>query len=742
MAVTHPARKYSGEYWLGVVAFVCVYYLFAKFGLWIAPYVHSSVSAIWPASGFAITILILFGRQYWPGILLGTFLANLSVVPPFIALIFGIGNSLAAISAWWLLSRVEQFRPRLDRVSEIVKLALLAAPLAAMTSASVGTSALVFWHLLPIERWLSAWSVWWLGDMMGNLVVAPALMVCYANRATRPSRAQLIEITVLLVAMVWLVGASHLHWFGIANFDPQFLLLFPFVVWAALRLGLVGTAVTVLAAASLAVALVLGEAKLAGEQTPYAVVANLQILLVIMSVPGFLIAAALTEHKHAENRFEQLARHDGLTGLANRIALLDELEYAVAHAERRGTEVALLFMDLDRFKNINDTLGHAMGDMLLQEFAQRIRNSVRQDDFVARLGGDEFTVLLQGEYAIQSAAAVAQKVLDAMRLPVLLQGHEYVVSGSIGIATFNGGVSRTSEGEQADFTQELMRQADTAMYRAKRQGTGFMYFNANMDSNSKLQLRLENSLRRALENQEFVLYYQAKVAAGSGRIVGCEALLRWRHPVHGLIKPDKFIEVIESIGLIIPVGAWVLREACQQMQRWQRQGLPLQRVAVNLSMRQFLQPDLLDVVDKALADSQLEANCLELEITESVAMSNARQTIETLTALKQRGVHISIDDFGTGYSSLSYLKRFPIDAVKIDRSFIQELTPDSDDAAIVTATIRLAHAMNLSVIAEGVEIESQRDFLMKYGCDVLQGYLYSRPVSAKEYADLMRVGSL
>lgn len=735
-------KKFPIRYWLGVFVFAVVYYLFARFGLWIAPFVHGSVSAIWPASGLAIAVLILFGNRYWPGVLLGAFWASLGMVPAHVALMFGIGDTFAALSACWLLNRVEPFRPYLDRVSAIIRLTMFAAPLAAFFSASIGASALIFWHLVPGDRWLNVWSIWWLGDMMGNLVVAPALMVGYANRLRKPTLAQLLEMAGLLAVMFLLLGASHLHWFDMANFDPQFLLLFPFVVWAALRLGLVGTAVTILAGAGLAVALVLGEARLAGTQVPYKFVANLQILLAIMSVPGLLIAAALTEHKRAENRFEHLASHDGLTGLANRNALLVELNYAVTQAMRRGTQVALLYMDLDRFKNINDTLGHAMGDMLLQEFAQRIRANVRQEDFVARIGGDEFTVVLQGELAIQSAATVAQKILDAMRLPVLLQGHEYVVSGSIGIAAFDGGVSEARLTEQVDSPLELMRQADTAMYRAKRHAAGFMYFNSNMDSNGKSQLRLENSLRRALENKEFELYYQVKVATGSGRIVGCEALLRWHHPVHGLIQPDEFIEVIESIGLMLPVGEWVLREACQQMQRWQQLGLPLQRVAVNLSMRQFLQPDLLAVVDQVLADSQLEADCLELEITESVAMSNARQTIETLTALKQRGVYVSIDDFGTGYSSLSYLKRFPIDAVKIDRSFIQELVLDSDDAAIVMATIRLAHAMNLSVIAEGVETEQQRAFLLKYGCDVLQGFLYSKPIPANEYAVLMRMGRL
>jgi EAL domain-containing protein (putative c-di-GMP-specific phosphodiesterase class I) len=298
-----------------------------------------------------------------------------------------------------------------------------------------------------------------------------------------------------------------------------------------------------------------------------------------------------------------------------------------------------------------------------------------------------------------------------------------------------------SDTNRINAAEELMRQADTAMYRAKRNDAGFMLFNSNMDSHTKTQLQLESELRVALIEQQFELYYQPKVATASGQIVGCEALIRWHHPTKGLIEPDRFLEVLESIGLMLPVGAWSLRKVCEQMRQWREQGLPVQRVGVNLSMRQFLQPDLLVLIDKVLADTKIPAELLELEITESVAMSNAGLTIDTLIALKQRGIYISIDDFGTGYSSLSYLKRFPIDAVKIDRSFIQDLEHEGDDAAaIVTATIRLAHAMNLSVVAEGVENTQQRDFLMKYGCDVLQGYYYSKPVSADEFAAMLMRG--
>jgi diguanylate cyclase (GGDEF)-like protein len=737
-----PAYLHQPRYWWGVVAFALINLGLAKFGLWIAPFVHGNVSAIWPASGASIAVLVLFGRRYWPGIFVGELLANVGALSLPVASIFGVGDSLAALLAWSLLNSYKAFRPQLDNISDVVKLTFLAAPADALLAASIGVVALIVSGDMPSANGYSALGVWWLGDMVGNLVVAPAIMLFYACYAARPTREQITETMLLLALMMLVVVLPHLQWYGLHNFDPQFHLLFPFVVWAALRLGGFGVAMTVLTSASIAVALTLGEARWLGMAIAYTEVAHLQTVLVIISVPGFLIAAALAEHSHAEQRYLDIAYHDGLTGLFNRNSLLTQLEKMAGVTQRNGHDIALLFMDLDRFKNINDTLGHDMGDLVLQEFAQRIKKSVRNEDFVARLGGDEFTVLISGLQARDAAAAIAQKILDTMRAPVNLHGHEYVVSGSIGIAVLNATVTQQlSKSSRTNVAQELMRQADTAMYRAKRNNAGFMFFNSSMDINAKLQLRLENALRLALSLGQFELYYQPKVSTNSERIVGCEALIRWRHPTKGLVEPDKFIGVLESIGLILPVGAWALREACEQMQRWREQGLFVQRVAVNLSMRQFLQPDLLLMIDKVLDDTKIPAHLLELEITESVAMSNAQLTVDTLTALKQRGIYISIDDFGTGYSSLSYLKRFPIDAVKIDRSFTQDLEHDGDDAAaIVTATIRLAHAMNLSVVAEGVENYQQRDFLLKYGCDVLQGYYYSRPVPADEYAIMLARG--
>ncbi len=703
---------------------------------------HGSVSAIWPASGLSIAVVVVFGPRYLPGVLIGSFFANVSMIPAPLAIMFGLGSSVSVILAWWILNLHEQFRWQLGRVVDVVRLSFLAIPLAALMSAVLGASALVAAGAMPATNWLNALGVWWLGDMVGDLVVAPAVMLLYAAYVVKPSRAQLIEVVILLALMVLVIVCPHLKLMGLPNFDSEFYLLFPFVVWAALRLGGFGIAVTVLGTAAIVVAFALGESRWTGVPVPYLEVAHLQAMLIIFSVPGFLIAAALAEHGHVERRYLEIAYRDSLTGLANRTALVEKLESAVNAAYVTGLDVALLFMDLDRFKNINDTLGHAMGDLVLKEYARRIQRCLRNDDFVARLGGDEFTVLISGHNARDAAAAVAHKILDAMRAPINLDGHDYVISGSIGIAALESTVTqRWTATNRTNAAEELMRQADTAMYRAKRNDAGFMLFNNSMDSHTKLQLQLESELRVALSQHQFELYYQAKVATASEQIVGCEALIRWHHPTKGLIEPDKFLEVLESIGLILPVGAWSLRAVCEQMHQWREQGLPTQRVGVNLSMRQFLQPDLLVLIDQILADTKIPAAMLELEITESVAMSNASLTIDTLIALKQRGIYISIDDFGTGYSSLSYLKRFPIDAVKIDRSFIQDLEHEGEDAAaIVTATIRMAHAMNLSVVAEGVENAQQRDFLMKYGCDVLQGYYYSKPVPADEFAVMLARG--
>ncbi|HUW50800.1 MAG TPA: EAL domain-containing protein [Sulfuricella sp.] len=441
------------------------------------------------------------------------------------------------------------------------------------------------------------------------------------------------------------------------------------------------------------------------------------------------IFSDITERKASEDHVRHLAHHDALTNLPNRILLLERLGHALVHAHRQGTLVVVMFLDLDRFKIINDTLGHAVGDKLLKVIAGRLSECVREDDTVARLGGDEFVILLEDVASIQSVTGVAQKLIHALERPVVLEHQEMFITTSIGISVY------PDDGDSADI---LIKHADTAMYRAKERGrNNYQFFTADMNARAFERLSMENSLRHALERNEFLLHYQPQVDTRTRRITGMEALLRWQHPDFGLVSPAQFIPLAEETGLIVPIGEWALRTACFQNKAWQDAGLPRLHVAVNLSARQFKQSGLVKMVSQALKDSGLEPHYLELEITESIAMEHADATVATLHELKAMGVQISMDDFGTGHSSLSYLMRFPIDTLKIDQSFIQNLTPDSKDDAIAAAITTMARSMKMKVVTEGVETREQMSFLRDHDRDEVQGYYFSQPLSAEDFRELL-----
>jgi diguanylate cyclase (GGDEF)-like protein len=447
---------------------------------------------------------------------------------------------------------------------------------------------------------------------------------------------------------------------------------------------------------------------------------------------GHLIARALRhaiERKHAELRLMHVTHYDSLTGLANRALFQNRLDHALAVAKRRKHLAALLVLDLDRFKGINDTLGHHAGDQLLVLVAERLRGCVRESDTVARLGGDEFTVILNDVTSAEEVAVVARKVLAALAVSFLLEGHEVYVTPSIGITLYpHDGVTSTG----------LLKNADAAMYQAKSQGrNNFQFYTADLNRRSVARLKLESGLRQAIDRSEFVLYYQPKIDIKTGTLTGVEAMVRWNKPDTGLVPPVEFIPIAEETGLIIPVGEWVLREALMQIGRWQEEGLPQMRIAVNLSARQFRQNDLVKTITDSLDELGVGGEFLEVEITESLLMDDTALSTMALYKLKDRGVRVSVDDFGTGYSSLSYLKRFPIDALKIDRSFVRDITTDPDDATITNAIIGLAHNLRRRVIAEGVETQAQLAFLQKHGCDEAQGFLFSPPVAATELARLL-----
>jgi diguanylate cyclase (GGDEF)-like protein/PAS domain S-box-containing protein len=444
----------------------------------------------------------------------------------------------------------------------------------------------------------------------------------------------------------------------------------------------------------------------------------------------------VTERRRAEEQIRYLAYHDALTGLGNRLLFKERLGLALAQARRNESAIGILFLDLDHFKRINDTLGHSVGDLLLQGVADRLVASVRDSDTVARttaadsaaaisrLGGDEFTILLSDVKDAQDLAKVARRVLETFARPFNLEGHEIVISGSIGIAAWP---------MDGDDVETLLRNADTAMYHAKDRGrNNYQFYTEAMNAVALSRLILEGKLRRALEHGELELHYQQKVSLSDGRTTGMEALLRWRDAELGMVLPDVFIPIAEETGLIVKMGEWVLREACRQLVRWRDAGHPTAPIAVNLSVHQFRSLRLVESVRRALQESGVDPSLLELEITESVLMRDAATVVSALRELRGLGIRISIDDFGTGYSSLSYLRQLPVDTLKIDRAFVSEIENSPDDAALTAAIISMGKALRLRVVAEGVETEAQRDLLTRWGCDEMQGYLIGRALPPAE----------
>lgn len=433
----------------------------------------------------------------------------------------------------------------------------------------------------------------------------------------------------------------------------------------------------------------------------------------------------VSDYQRMEEELRHATLHDPLTGLPNRQSFIEHLERAITHAQQHSTHrLALLLIDLDRFKMINESLGHDMGDWLLMEVAQRLQECLTPKQLLARSGGDEFMILMDDFQDLKEAMQLATQINKALSPPFLLDGCEVITSASIGIA-YN-----TSQSDSA----ELLRHADTAMYRAKAMGKScYVVFNNRMQSKAISRLQIESDLYRALEKRQFVLFFQPQTELFSERLVGAEALIRFQHPQHGLLSPLHFMSILEDTGIIIPLGEWILRTACQQLKMWLQEGLPLDHIAVNLSAQQFLSKRLPDTVAEAIKNARLDPDSLILELTESLLLEDTQSAMRTLARFKETGVRVAIDDFGTGYASLSYLKRFPADCLKIDKSFIDGVISTPADAAITVATIDMAHALGLSVTAEGVETTDQRDFLRDHGCDVAQGYLYAPPMAGPAF---------
>lgn len=574
-------------------------------------------------------------------------------------------------------------------------------------------------------------------DVAGYLQIAWMLFGVYELLRRRPVRMRVAKNLLVTLAIVGVAGtlvfaeAARAGIYAFLSAAAYFVASIAF--WKARRRR-EGIGFTMIAAPFFAYALqethylVIAVASLFGFEAGYVLYLGYADFL-LQSMTGIGMIACLLEDEREASELAaveagHLAYHDAMTGLPNRPLFMDRLIVALAQANRANQKLAVFFLDLDRFKDINDSLGHSTGDALLKGVAERIRRCVREGDTVARFGGDEFTLLIPKIENIEDVAKIAQKIIDNLKIPFLIAEREMFVTTSIGIGIFPG---------DGHDPETLVRNADTAMYRAKDQGRdNYQLYAPAMNARALERLALENMLRKALSHHELRVYYQPLVDLASKRIVGLEALVRWQHPDLGFLLPAHFISTAELSGLIIPIGQWVLLTACKQLRQWQKRVDSDLTVSVNLSARQFQQPNLVSSVAEVLDESGIDPRSLELEITESNAMQNAEVTIHTLRELKALGVRISMDDFGTGYSSLNYLKRFPIDTLKLDQSFVREVNTDRRDAAIVSAVISMAHSLDLTVVAEGVETEEQLGFLRQERCDRIQGFLFSAPMSAEE----------
>ncbi|MBW8369750.1 MAG: EAL domain-containing protein [Thiobacillus sp.] len=725
-----PSPAEVGRFALIAGLTALAYALAGWLSLKLAAYVAHVVAAIWLAAGIGAMASLRFGAAGVVGVLLGSLAVNSLNLPLEDAFRFALGAAAGAWIMGTLPRYLQPFSRTLDYVSSVAKFALVAAPLGCAVSALTGVLSLHFFGSLSADMLLRGLWVWWLGDLLGVYLIAPVLLTASRWDLLPTNKGARLEGLVLVLGMMALTLVMMEYVEPLRPAEIVLFVMMPAVLWAALRFSVTGASLAIFLAAIIVMGVaVVSYGGITSATTPRDVFA-LQISMMTMALGGLFVSAALSERRYSEMRLDMLANHDPLTGLPNRSYFQDFLGHALARAQRDKSQVSLLFIDLDRFKHINDSQGHEVGDQVLRVVANRLDEQLRADDFVARLGGDEFAVILTHPPASRAAGRVARKLTQALVESFKLGSRRYAIGASIGISVYP---------DDALDANTLLRQADLAMYQAKQRRSGFEYFSTELNTVAQQQLSLENGLRQALERNELALVYQPKVDLASGRVVGLEALIRWLPRSGNIVGPEQFIPVAEETGLIVPVGRWVVRTACEQWIAWRDAGLNPPPVAVNLSPRQLSDARLIEDVDTILKETGMDPAHLQLEVTESAAMDNPARTFGILDALRQRVLHVYIDDFGTGYSNLGQLKRMPIDALKIDKSFVDDVLTGSDDAEIVNAIIRLAHSLSLRVVAEGVESVEQLEFLRQNGCDEIQGYVVSKPQAPGKISELFAV---
>ncbi len=703
------------------------YFITGRIGLH-ATFAATHISLFWLPAGISVAALLICGVSVWPGIFLGSFLINLSTGSSLLlAGGIAVGSTIGPVLTMQWLNRAA-FQSAFTRHKD-VGLFILYAGLGMAISATLGIVNLHMAGLISIETYVPAWLSWWMGDTVGVMLASPFLLTLNRKNIEQLSQHRIVLLLWFAVAcpVMWL---AFMQDFGQGKSMPIAFMTFPLFVWAAFSFGITGATI---AGLCFSAAAAFGTAMGRGTFFLPNLYASLFLLWCYMAstvATGLLITSMQAERKSAEEVVMNLAFYDALTQLPNRRLLMDRLARAMVCSANSGHSGALLLIDLDNFRSINDTLGHDNGDLLLQQVGQRIVNCVRTGDTVARLGGDEFIVLLEllGKNAEEAAAqteAVGIKILAALNQPHPLSGHESPITPSIGLILFDGDNHPIAE---------LLRRADLAMYQAKTAGRNTQrFFDQNIHDLASNRAALEADMREALRLNQFVLYYQPQII-GENHLTGAEALIRWKHPQRGMVSPAEFIPLAEETGLILPLGHWVLETACAQLAKWALSPSTAHlTLAINVSANQIHQNDFVSQVSEVLKDTNANPQLLKIELTESLLVSNVENVIAKMTALKDLGVGFSLDDFGTGYSSLSYLKRLPLNQLKIDQGFVRDILTDSNDVAIAKMIIALAQSLGLAVIAEGVETEAQRSFLAQLGCDAYQGYLFSRPIPVHEF---------
>jgi diguanylate cyclase (GGDEF)-like protein len=711
------------------------YFSTARLGATLFNLTANGSALIWPPAGISIAALYLGGYSYWPAIALGSLLNSIYNGSPVItAVTIALANTLQAAAGAYILKRF-RFDKKISALKDMLLIILVG--FVATTIAPTLGLAVATWDIgFEISSLGSRWVVWWLGGLFSVVILTP-LLISWIGPVRIGNRKRFFEgllavgiLSFLYYMLFWTTTTSFL------GISLVYLMIMP-LFWIALRLGTKQTALAIFLLATMMLSSIfLGPRNLPVERLDSALKQGELFVMIISFI--FLILAAISderkknsemlkEHvKQLENALETIRQHalqDALTALPNRKALEERFLLSRSMAMRHQHKLAVLFLDLDQFKNVNDTLGHNVGDLVLKEAADRLKNSVRDLDTVARLGGDEFIIVLSEIQSNTDIELVADKILQAFRVPMYVQNHIINTSASIGVAVY------PDSGETID---SLLKNADIALYRAKDRGRNrFMFYDLEMKNRLHAKISLEKDLKVAIEKNQLRLEYQPIIDLQTDKVQGAEALLRWDHPILGPLKPNDFIPLAEDTGLILPIGNWVLKRACKQIAQWKKDGMGI-AVSVNISSKQLNGTNLVENIAKVIKKYEINPNCLELEITESIAMQNPVHTGKQLEDLVRMGVSITMDDFGTGYSSLSYLKGLYLQKLKIDRSFVKDVIVDPQDEVIIRTIVSMGHTLGLKVCAEGIETNEQKQILQLLGCDSGQGYYICRPIDGDE----------